>query len=132
MIESGRGGNIIFMSSQAGKRGEAGASAYSASKFGILGLMQCLALELSPNNIRVNAVCPGNADTPMLEWLIKDTARRNGVLEKEVQKELLSSIPAGRLAEPDEIANVCVFLASPLASYITGESINVDGGQLSG
>lgn len=136
MAASQRGESIIFLSSQAGKRGEAGASAYAASKFGLLGLMQCLALELAPHGIRVNAVCPGNVDTPMLDWLINDSAHQDGLPVNEARQALLAAllktIPVGRLASPQEIANVVIFLASPLASYMTGESINVDGGQLSG
>jgi sorbitol-6-phosphate 2-dehydrogenase len=132
MVEQGRGGSILFMSSQAGKRGEAGAAAYSASKFGVIGLMQCLALELAPYGIRVNAVCPGNVDAPMLHWLIQELARREGISAEDMQQRLVKRIPMARLATSSEIASVFLFLASPLASYITGEAINVDGGELSG
>jgi NAD(P)-dependent dehydrogenase (short-subunit alcohol dehydrogenase family) len=132
MMEREEGGSILFMSSEAGKRGEAGASAYAASKFGVIGLMECLALELAPHGIRVNAVCPGDVDAPMLHWVLEQVAERTGVSYDEIFQTELDSIPLGRLASPTEIADVVVFLASPLASYITGESVNVDGGRLSG
>jgi NAD(P)-dependent dehydrogenase (short-subunit alcohol dehydrogenase family) len=132
LVNQGRGGSLIFISSQSGKRGAAGASAYSASKFGVLGLMECLALELAPHGIRSNAVCPGNVDAPMLHWLLSKMAERANISVEEAERELVRSIPLGRLAAPAEIADVCVFLASPLASYISGEAINVDGGELSG
>lgn len=132
MIASGRGETILFMSSQAGKRGEAGASAYAASKFGLIGLMECLALELAPHGIRVNAVCPGNVDTRMLDWLLDEIAAREGQASDRIRQQLLDQIPLGRLATTREIADAFVYLASPLASYVSGEAINVDGGELSG
>jgi NAD(P)-dependent dehydrogenase (short-subunit alcohol dehydrogenase family) len=132
MMEREEGGSILFMSSEAGKRGEAGASAYAASKFGVIGLMECLALELAPHGIRVNAVCPGDVDAPMLHWVLEQVAEQAKVSFDEIYQAELDSIPLGRLASPREIADVVVFLASPLASYVTGESVNVDGGRLSG
>jgi NAD(P)-dependent dehydrogenase (short-subunit alcohol dehydrogenase family) len=132
MVQQQRGGSILFISSQAGKRGEAGAAAYSSSKFGVIGLMQCLALEMAPWGIRVNAVCPGSVDAPMLHWLIVELARREHLSAEEMRQKLVRAIPLGRLATPSEVADAFVFLASPLASYITGETINVDGGELSG
>lgn len=132
MIEQGRGECILFTSSQAGKRGEAGASAYAASKFGVNGLMECLALELAPHGIRVNAVCPGNVDTPMLNWLLDEIADREGESPEATRQALLEQIPLGRLATTREIADAFVYLASPLASYVSGEAINIDGGELSG
>ena len=132
MVQQQEGGSIIFISSQAGKRGGANAAAYSSSKFGVLGLMQCLAMEMAPHGIRVNAVCPGNVDTPMIHWLFEEVGRRRGTDPEEAQQHFLSINPLKRLARPTEIADVCVFLASPMASYVIGESINVDGGELSG
>jgi NAD(P)-dependent dehydrogenase (short-subunit alcohol dehydrogenase family) len=132
MMERGESGSILFMSSEAGKRGEAGASAYAASKFGVIGLMECLALELAPHGIRVNAVCPGDVDAPMLHWVLEQVAAQAGVSYDKIYQTELDTIPLGRLASPTEVADVVVFLASPLASYITGESVNVDGGRLSG
>ncbi|MCZ7571234.1 MAG: SDR family oxidoreductase [Ardenticatenaceae bacterium] len=132
MIDHRRGDCILFMSSEAGKRGEAGASAYAASKFGVLGLMECLALEMAPYGIRVNAVCPGSVDAGMHNWLLNEIALAEGTSVSELRQSLVDTIPLGRLADPREVANTFVFLASPLASFITGESINVDGGVRSG
>jgi NAD(P)-dependent dehydrogenase (short-subunit alcohol dehydrogenase family) len=132
IIKQGDGGSIIFISSQAGKRGEAYASAYCASKFGVLGLMQCLAKEMAEFNIRVNAVCPGSVDTVLRHRSFEVEARMKGINPEEHKKNYINNIPLRRMATPAEIGDVCVFLASPLASYVTGESINVDGGELSG
>ena len=132
MIAQGEGGSVIFISSQAGKRGGPNAAAYSASKFGVLGLMESLAVEMAEHGIRVNAVCPGNVDSPMIHWLFEDEARIRGITPEEAQRLFVDLNPLKRMATPAEIGNVCVFLASSLASYVIGESINVDGGELSG
>jgi sorbitol-6-phosphate 2-dehydrogenase len=132
MVEQNEGGSVIFIASQAGKRGGANAAAYSSSKFGVLGLMECLAIEMAPHGIRVNAICPGNVDTPMIHWLFEEVGRRRGTSAQEAQDYFLSINPLKRLATPAEIGDVCVFLASSMASYVIGESINVDGGELSG
>lgn len=126
------GGSITFVSSQAGLRGGAGWSAYSASKAGVNRLAESLAQELAHRGIRVNAVCPGNVDTPMSEQAIRRLAAMSGARAPEVRARYLDAIPLGRFALPEEIASVCVFLASSLASYMTGASVVVDGGELSG
>jgi NAD(P)-dependent dehydrogenase (short-subunit alcohol dehydrogenase family) len=112
-------GSIVFVSSQAGLKGEADWGAYSASKFGVIGLMQSLARELTPRGVRVNAVCPGSVDSPML-------AASSDDLEAQRAK-----IPVGRFADPAEIATAAAFLCSPEASYISGASLVIDGGELS-
>jgi NAD(P)-dependent dehydrogenase (short-subunit alcohol dehydrogenase family) len=126
------GGTITLLSSQAGLRGGANWSAYSASKAGVNRLAESLAQELAPRGVRVNAVCPGNVETPMSEQAIQHLAALTRTSAAKVRADYVDGIPLGRFARPEEIASVCVFLASPLASYVTGASIIVDGGELSG
>jgi sorbitol-6-phosphate 2-dehydrogenase len=132
MIDQGRGGRILFTISEAGKRGDVGISAYAASKFAAIGLLQCLALELAPYGITVNGVCPGIIETEMVGKLVEAIAAREGKEPVTVRRALAGSVPLGRFGHVRDVADVLVFLASPLASYITGETINVDGGLLSG
>lgn len=124
-------GSITIIASQGGRKGGAGWSAYCASKFGVIGLVQCLAQELAARAVRVNAVCPGAVDTPLTDDAINGLAQRAGTTPDEVRSRYLSGIPFGRFGTPDEVAGVCVFLASPLAAYVSGASIVVDGAELS-
>lgn len=126
------GGTITMVSSQAGLRGGAQWSAYAAAKAGILRLAESLAQELAARAIRVNAVCPGNVATPMSEAAITQMAAAQGEHVDDTRGRYLAGIPLGRFAEPAEVASVCVFLASAMASYVTGTAIVVDGGELSG
>jgi NAD(P)-dependent dehydrogenase (short-subunit alcohol dehydrogenase family) len=128
LVEQGEGGRIVLSSSLFGTRGGRDNSAYSASKFGMIGLMQCLAAELAPHGVTVNAVCPGQVDTPMMTQLLTERAASTGRPEPDVRADLLRTIPMGRLAPPDEIADAYVYLASSLSSYVTGQSLVVDGG----
>ena len=123
--------SLTLVSSQAGLRGGALWSAYSAAKAGMLRLVECLAEELGPRGVRVNAICPGNVRTAMSETVLSEVSARTGRAVDEVRADYERGVPLGRFAEPREIANVCVFLASRLASYITGTSLVVDGGELS-
>jgi NAD(P)-dependent dehydrogenase (short-subunit alcohol dehydrogenase family) len=125
------GATITVIGSQAGQKGGANWGAYVASKFGVHGLAQCLAQELAPVGIRVNVVAPGNVDTQMATELMREKAARTGVSADEIREEYRRNIPLGRFAEPREVASVCVFLASPLASYVVGSALFVDGGELS-
>lgn len=128
LVERSRGGRIILTSSLFGVRGGAENAAYAASKFGMVGLAQCLAAELAPHAITVNAVAPGQVDTPMLDQLFADRAARTGTTPEAVRDRLLGHIPLGRLARPSEIADAFVFLASDLSTYVTGQTLVVDGG----
>ncbi|HBK71818.1 MAG TPA: 3-oxoacyl-[acyl-carrier-protein] reductase [Flavobacteriaceae bacterium] len=114
-----RSGSIINMSSVVGVKGNAGQSNYAASKAGILGFTKSIALELGSRNIRCNAIAPGFIETEM-----------TGVLPEETVKGWRESIPLKRGGTPEDIANACVFLASNLSTYITGQTLNVDGGML--
>lgn len=126
-----RKGNIIQINSKSGKKGSYKNSAYAASKFGGIGLTQSLALELAEYNIRVNAICPGNLlDSPLwVNSLYEQYARNQGITPEEVREKYLKQVPLGRGCTYDDVANVLVFLASDKASYMTGQAINVTGGQ---
>jgi len=121
-------GAIVNLSSQSGKVGNTHYAAYCASKFGVIGLTQSLAIEFAPHGIRVNALCPGIVPTPMWESQTADYARKRNLKPEEVRPYLVSRIPLGRVCEPDEVARVALFLAGDDASYITGQAINLTGG----
>lgn len=113
-----RKGSIINMSSIIGMRGNAGQSSYAASKAGIIGFTKSIAAELGSRNIRCNAIAPGFVETDMTHYL----------KEGEAAKTFLDKIPLGRFGSAEEIANVTLFLASDLSSYITAQVISVCGG----
>jgi NAD(P)-dependent dehydrogenase (short-subunit alcohol dehydrogenase family) len=126
----GEGGTLTFVSSQAGLQGGALWAAYAASKGGVNRLVDCLAEELGPRGIRVNAVCPGTVETDMIGTAIPALAGMTGSSPEEVRARYLEGIPLGRFASPREVASVCVFLASPGASYLHGLLLPLDGGEL--
>ncbi|MEO9003835.1 MAG: 3-oxoacyl-[acyl-carrier-protein] reductase [Ginsengibacter sp.] len=113
-----RKGSIINMSSIVGMRGNAGQSSYAASKAGIIGFTKSIAAELGSRNIRCNAIAPGFVETDMTHYL----------KEGEAAKRFLDKIPLGRFGSTEEIANVTLFLASDLSSYVTGQVISTCGG----
>jgi NAD(P)-dependent dehydrogenase (short-subunit alcohol dehydrogenase family) len=131
MLASNRPGNFIFVASTAGKRGEAGASVYCATKFGLLGLVESFADEVASQGIRVNAVCPGNVEGPLLAQLVDSVSEREGTTADQVLDRFVRASAAGRLIQPHEVASVCVWLASAEASAVMGASIVVDGATLS-
>jgi NAD(P)-dependent dehydrogenase (short-subunit alcohol dehydrogenase family) len=120
MISSSTAGTITFTASVAGVRGLPENAAYSGAKFGVIGVAQCLALELAAAGIRVNAVCPGQIDTEMFH----DVSRQRNV----TTEQLLGRVPMGRLGSVEEIADAFVWLASPMSRYLTGQTVVVDGG----
>jgi NAD(P)-dependent dehydrogenase (short-subunit alcohol dehydrogenase family) len=122
MLGHGGGGAIVNVSSTLGVRGSALASPYSASKHGVLGLTRTAAIEYAPAGIRVNAVCPGAIDTPMMD----ETFERFPGFRESV----IGFVPIGRLGLPDEVANAIAWLSSDAASFVTGESLAVEGGLL--
>ena len=113
-------GSIICISSVSAKRGGGifGSPHYSASKAGILGLARAMARELAPEGIRVNAIAPGLIETDITK----------GKLSDEQQADVLKSIPMGRLGQPIDVARACLFFASSLSEYVTGEVMDVNGG----
>jgi len=125
------GGTIIQINSKSGKKGSFKNSAYAASKFGGIGLVQSLALEFAPYNLRVNAICPGNLlDSPLwVNSLFKQYAKNQGITEEQVRQKYIDQVPLKRGCTYDDVANVLVFLASDEASYMTGQAVNVTGGQ---
>lgn len=123
-----RRGVVINMSSQSGKQGNSHYAAYCASKFGIIGLTQSIAMEFAGEGIRVNALCPGVVFTPLWEEMVEDYARKRNITPEEVRPYLENKIPLGRLCSPVDVAKAAVFLASDDASYITGQALNIAGG----
>jgi 3-oxoacyl-[acyl-carrier protein] reductase len=113
-----RKGSIINMSSIVGMRGNAGQSSYAASKAGIIGFTKSIAAELGSRNVRCNAIAPGFIETDMTHYL----------KEGEAAQAFLSKIPLGRFGSTEEIANVTLFLASDMSSYVTGQTISTCGG----
>jgi NAD(P)-dependent dehydrogenase (short-subunit alcohol dehydrogenase family) len=124
------GGTLTLLSSQGGLRGGARWSAYCASKFGVIGLMQCVAQELAATGIRVNAVCPGAVEGSMTDELIGRLAGIQGIEPAELRARYEHGHPMGRFADPRDVGRTCVYLASDLASYVSGVSLVVDGAEL--
>ncbi len=123
MLKQGGSGAIVNMSSIMGLVGALGGAAYSASKHGVIGLTKTAALENAKSGIRINAVCPGFTETPMADRVLRVPA---------VHKYVLSCHPVGRLARPTEIAEAVVWMCSDRASFMTGQSLVLDGGFLAG
>lgn len=124
-------GNIIQINSKSGKKGSYKNAAYAGTKFGGIGLVQSYALELAENNIRVNAICPGNLlNSPLWQnSLLEQYGKNQGLTKDEVYAKYVNQVPMKRGCDYDDVANVAVFLASDESSYMTGQAINVTGGQ---
>ena len=123
MLKQGTGGAIVNMASISGLMGSVGAGAYTASKHGVVGLTKTAALENAKSGIRINAVCPGVVETAMAERLFSAPA---------VHKYLLDCHPVGRFGRPAEIADAVLWMCSERASFMTGQSLVLDGGFLAG
>jgi meso-butanediol dehydrogenase / (S,S)-butanediol dehydrogenase / diacetyl reductase len=129
MRRAGKGGRILNAASGQARQGFIYTPHYAASKFGVVGLTQSLAKELAAHQITVNAYCPGIVGTDMWDYNDREWGRLLGTYGPgELMAEWVAGIPLGRAGTNDDVANLLLFLASDEASYITGQSINVDGG----
>ena len=130
MVQQGIQGSVINMASQAGRRGEALVSHYCATKAAVISYTQSAALAMAPHGIRVNAIAPGVIDTPM--WATVDGlfAKYEGLAISEKKIAVGKAVPLGRMGAPADVAGAAVFLASSESSYITAQTLNVDGGNV--
>ncbi|MHC5076646.1 MAG: sorbitol-6-phosphate dehydrogenase [Planctomycetota bacterium] len=126
-----KGGSIIQINSKSGRKGSFKNHAYAASKFGGIGVTQSLALEYAEQGVRVNAICPGNLlDSPLwVEQLYKEYSGRLGISEDEVRQYYVNMVPMKRGCSYRDVTNIVVFLASDDSAYMTGQAINITGGQ---
>jgi D-sorbitol dehydrogenase (acceptor) len=128
MIEQRRGGKIVNLASQAGRRGEALVLAYCASKACVISMTQSMALALAPHKINVNGIAPGIVDTPLWVDVDKQFAKLLNMKVGEPKATFIQSIPLGRIEQPDDVTGAAVFLASSESDYVTQQTLNVDGG----
>lgn len=129
MVKQGKGGAIINIGSQASKSAFANASAYTSSKHAVVGLTRSAALELGQYNIRVNAICPNHITTGLGAWQNDHFSDVTGKGYEKYMNDMRDRIPLGRVGLQEDIAKMCAFLCSNQSSYITGECINVSGGE---
>jgi D-sorbitol dehydrogenase (acceptor) len=132
MIAQGRGGKIINLASQAGRRGEALVLAYCASKACVISMTQSMALALAEHKINVNGIAPGIVDTPFWVEVDKQFAKLLGWEIGEPKRRFVESIPFGRIEQPEDITGAAIFLASADSDYMTQQTLNVDGGNWPG
>ena len=124
-----QGGRVINISSVLGKFGVPGYTAYCTTKHGMIGFTRALALEVVNRGITVNAICPGWVDTEMATQGIKETAALQGITPEEFKAQAVAAVPIKRFLEADEVAGLVCYIASDLARGITGQAINICGGQ---
>ena len=125
-LRRSRNPSIVNLSSAAGKFAFPLRSPYSASKFGVVGLTKTLARELGPDGIRVNAILPGTVEGPRIDSVFENKAKQRGTTAEAVRQEALSLVSLGRMIKPQDIANLTVFLCSPLGANISGQALSVD------
>jgi D-sorbitol dehydrogenase (acceptor) len=130
MVAAKLPGAVINLASQAGRRGEALVAHYCATKAAVISYTQSAALAMAPHRIRVNAIAPGVIDTPMWQTVDGLFARYEGLAQGEKKKAVGNAVPLGYMGAPQDIAGAAVFLASDESSYITAQTLNVDGGNV--
>ena len=131
MLAADNRGSMVVISSRSGKRGGLWNHAYCASKFGVIGLVQCVALDLAPHGIRINCICPGNAlDTPLWKDLAVQYAKKYNETPEQVLERYRKRVPLGRGCDTADIANLMTFLACEDSSYMTGQAVNLTGGEI--
>ena len=128
MVAQGRGGKIVNMASQAGRRGEALVAVYCASKAAVISLTQSAGLALIPHGINVNGIAPGVVDTPMWDQVDSLFAKYENLPLGEKKRQVGVAVPMGRMGRPDDYGGAAVFLASEAADYVVAQTLNVDGG----
>lgn len=128
ILSQGGGGSLLTVGSRASRRGDPNITAYSASKFGVIGLTQSFAMSYAKDGIRVNCVCPGAVDTDMYVRQTNDFAAREGVDFETARRKMGEVIPLGRLTDGDDVAKAIVWFASDETSHVTGQAFNVNGG----
>jgi 3-oxoacyl-[acyl-carrier protein] reductase len=132
MIARGEGGRIVLIASMAGTHGVPGSVAYCVSKYGVIGLVKTLAIELGPHKINVNAINPGAIITNLRDESFEKMGQAQGISWDEARQKdydkISANIPLGRLGTPEEVADLAYFLVSGLSTYITGETIGIGGG----
>jgi len=123
-------GRVVNIASMAGKTGEPFTSPYCASKFGVIGFTQSVALEVGKHNVTINAICPGPVDTELIRKSVAQSAKIKGMSPQDFMQEFfIGPTPLGRIAKPSDVAKAAVFLASDDAEFITGSTLNVSGGR---
>lgn len=127
VMKAQKSGSIINISSVAGLVGFGMRSPYAAAKWAVIGFTKSLAIELGPHNVRINAICPGTVKGERMDRVIAVESKRRGISPNQVAQEYISGQSIKRYVEPAEIADLCLFLASPAAKMITGQAISVDG-----
>ncbi len=130
MVDNEIKGRIINLSSQAGRRGEALVSHYCATKAAVISYTQSAALALAPKQITVNAISPGVIDTPMWQQVDALFAKYENLPIGEKKKQVGQAVPLGRMGKPDDIIGAVLFLSSDQSAYITGQTLNIDGGSV--
>ncbi|MBM3519857.1 MAG: SDR family oxidoreductase [Alphaproteobacteria bacterium] len=127
VMKAQKSGAIVNLSSNAGLHGFGNRTPYAAAKWGVIGLTKSLAIELGPYNVRCNAICPGSVRGDRINRVIEGEAKLRGVPYEVVAAEIVNNQSIARFTEADEVAELCVFLASDKARMITGEAIAIDG-----